>query len=106
MKIIDVGVQDGRLAVNPVLLPTINQTALIMTPHERPVEGQVRSLRNGVLEVLVEYLPDDVERRWSRGLFIEYAIDTGVYRLRTGLKNIARQAGAFIVLGTRFRPDT
>lgn len=97
MKTVDLVVENGIHVERLVIMPLEGQPALIMTPHERPVEGNVESSVGGRVELTVGFVPLDAERRWSRGLFIEYAVEVGVYRLHTRLLEIRRHDGAFRV---------
>jgi len=75
----------------------VNAQALLVRAHERPVEGRVARVRGNHAEIAVAVLPLDAERRWSRGLFVEYAIDTGVYRAHACLRAIDRRDGGYAV---------
>lgn len=97
MKSVDIVRENGQTVERPVVMPLVGQTALILTVHERPVEGRVEVARGQRIELSAAYLPSGYERRWARGLFIEYAVDTGVYRSRTQLVDVARRDGAFLV---------
>jgi hypothetical protein len=97
MKTVDIVVENGQAVERVVALPFVGQPVLIMTSHERPVEGRVELARGNTVEISVGVLPRDAERLWGRGLFIEYAIEAGVYRIRTLLTDIARRDGAYRV---------
>jgi hypothetical protein len=97
MSSVDIVVENGQLVEQAVLMPLLGNQALIMTAHERPVEGRVTVSYGGRIEITVGFVPLEAERRWSRGLFLEYAVETGVYRMRARLVDIERKDGLFLV---------
>jgi hypothetical protein len=94
---VDIAIVDGQVVEQALIMPLLERQALIMTAHELPVEGRVTVSHGGRIDLIVSVLPLQAERRWTKGLFVEYVVDTGVYRMRTSLRDIERQDGAFVV---------